>query len=1156
LPPKDSSLHDFLQLSGHPAFWPPVRTGAMSAWWGHVPFAHWFVAELKPRCIVELGTHNGVSFAAFCEAVQRTGFACRCYAVDTWQGDEHAGRYGEDVFADLQPFVAARFGTFAELMRMTFADALAYFSDGFVDLLHIDGLHTYDAVRADFDDWLPKMSQRGVVLFHDINVREREFGVWQLWEELRSAYPSFEFLHGHGLGVLAVGPDIPHAMKILCDLEPDEATAVHDLFSQLGNRWIATDLVSRRASEDRRMDEHRAQTEGLARQVQPLTNRVLELQGEIASQSEWLLTSFARLYEESLHRARPPVEHPARIPPAPESQAPAATPTPAATADGAARRANRALPVKLPRFLRKYYAKLGSARKRSKIGAPTVPPTPSRFEGLSENDAQRIRLAFDNAYYLATYPDVRAANVDPLQHYMTYGWHEGRNPRADFVTSYYLSRWSDIREAGINPFVHWVLHGIDEERRSIPFLQTLEKIAYRPKISAIVPNYNHAKFLPQRIASILAQTYDNIEIIILDDASTDDSRHIIQAYCNRYPDRIRCILNDKNSGGVFYQWQRGVEASTGDLIWICESDDFCEPDFIENLYASFRDMSVMIAFGRILYVDQDGNFTEGLDEYREGAEAGIWSQYLVRPAAEWFANGFGVNNVIANVGGCLFRRFEIRPEIWHEAKRYRVAGDWLLYTELAGGGQIAWNPRAISYFRRHGSNTSAAGFSKPDFYQELERFMLHLRRRWNVPDATVERFYAKLAAQYTWLGLDKQYGPLSRFCSYDKIIGQERQKNHILIAFYGFIPGGGELFPINLANALYEQGWMVSMLGFELDHINPSMRALLNPAIAVYDAEWVNEYGADRFIREAGVSLIHSHTVASEFRFFDQWNTTEAVPYLVTLHGSHEVSGLSDEHLNRIASRVDYFIYTAEKNRRVLGDVQLPPGRLMKLPNAMPLDDRPFPRTRAELGIAEDAVVFTLVARGIPSKGWQASIDAFMRLRRASGGRPMHLLLCGEGEETNRLEALHGNDPDITFLGYQSHIHGLYRLSDVALVPSRFAGESFPLCIIQALQCGCPVIGSDVGEIRSMLAPEGQKPGGIVIPADEDDAIFVDSLAKAMTVMLDDANRVVYSASAEVLSEGYNMENLASMYGEIYRNIISQKDEELSEPDPLQTLSA
>jgi Methyltransferase domain len=189
-----------------PLFWPDGRTGVVSAWYGHIPFAHWIVGVAKPRILIELGTDNGVSYSAFCESVLRNRLETRCYAVDTWWGDRQTGHCGEKVYTDLRRFHDDRYGAFSELLRCTFNEALPYFADSSLDLLHIDGLHTYEAVRQDFESWRPKLSESAVVLFHDTNVRERDFGVWQLWQELRTEFPSFEFLHGHGLGLLAVGP--------------------------------------------------------------------------------------------------------------------------------------------------------------------------------------------------------------------------------------------------------------------------------------------------------------------------------------------------------------------------------------------------------------------------------------------------------------------------------------------------------------------------------------------------------------------------------------------------------------------------------------------------------------------------------------------------------------------------------------------------------------------------------------------------------------------------------------------------------------------------------------------------------------------------------------------------------------------------------------
>ena len=166
-----------------PLFWRPARTGVESAWYGHVPFAFWLVAETRPTVIVELGTHYGVSYSAFCEAVQRISLPSRCFAVDTWKGDQHAGFYGADVYEDFFGF-HERYRAFSSLLRMEFDAAAEMFGEASIDLLHIDGEHSYEAVQHDFATWLPKLSDRGVVLFHDTNVRGRGFGVWRLWSEL------------------------------------------------------------------------------------------------------------------------------------------------------------------------------------------------------------------------------------------------------------------------------------------------------------------------------------------------------------------------------------------------------------------------------------------------------------------------------------------------------------------------------------------------------------------------------------------------------------------------------------------------------------------------------------------------------------------------------------------------------------------------------------------------------------------------------------------------------------------------------------------------------------------------------------------------------------------------------------------------------------
>ncbi len=282
-----ADLHALLEPELDPLFWPLSRWGVESAWMAHVPFAHWLVAAHRPSTVVELGTHNGVSYSAFCEAVQRTRIDCRCLAVDTWAGDEHAGFYGEDVYESLKRFHDSRYSSFSELVRSTFDAALDYVADGSVDLLHIDGLHTYEAVKHDFEAWEPKLSRRAIVLFHDTNVRERDFGVWQLWRELQARYPAFEFLHGHGLGMLALGSLQGKKVLSLTALPDADANVIRERFALLGERWRSGAEEDRASLHARRLERLREKEAGRAAELElALRGKIQELERDLACIAE------------------------------------------------------------------------------------------------------------------------------------------------------------------------------------------------------------------------------------------------------------------------------------------------------------------------------------------------------------------------------------------------------------------------------------------------------------------------------------------------------------------------------------------------------------------------------------------------------------------------------------------------------------------------------------------------------------------------------------------------------------------------------------------------------------------------------------------------------------------------------------------------------
>ncbi len=824
------------------------------------------------------------------------------------------------------------------------------------------------------------------------------------------------------------------------------------------------------------------------------------------------------------------------------------------------------------------------------------PPPPNRNPPLSDSrampsvgidslamatDIEILVGLLDHEYYLQGGDDPQtdaASREQAAHHYLNSEWFTAADPTSWFSNRFYLVTNPDVAEAGINPLVHYVRHGRHEGRWPLPHLEALRfrfepeqlpnevaedaRVLSRrhflkkysdgftleqPLVTAIVPNYNHARFLDERFASILEQTYNNVEVVILDDCSTDGSRELINSYVARLGgENFRYVPNDRNSGNVFRQWRKGVELAKGDLIWICESDDTAERDFLEELVPTFTDLAVQIGFGRTQFVDENGYEMRGLDSHRESTEPGAWKQARSQPAASWFARPFSIKNIIPNVGGCIIRNQTVAEDVWAEASQYSVLGDWYLYLVLSRGGKIAYRPEAVSYFRQHGDNTSTNSFDRPDYYREHAMLATEIRRRWPVSADTSWQFYSQLLRQYTRHHPTAPEAELANHLSFDSLMKTEREDLHILIGFNGFQVGGGEYYPLHLANALRELGVQVSMLALDLNDRSPEMLDQLDTRIPVYSPVDVRATGPDKFVKAAGIDLIHSHHLGVEMLFHasddeaQTLRTEPQIPYVASLHGTYEVTDLNEHWISRASSGVTHWVHTTDKNlghhltRRWLQ------GEITKMPNAMPVDNRPWHTTRTELGIGEQDFVFALIARAIPEKGWQDAIEAIVSLRdENSAGHDIHLLLVGDGDYQKELAERWTEHPAVHFVGFQANIHGILRLSDCCLLPTRFVGESFPLILIQAIQAETPSIATDAGEIRSMLSgPNWQ--AGLVVKWHDDDAAYVDELKAAMRQVQQPEiyRRLVDGARAQAPS--YDITQNAKRYLELYEREISR----------------
>lgn len=223
-----------------------------------------------------------------------------------------------------------------------------------------------------------------------------------------------------------------------------------------------------------------------------------------------------------------------------------------------------------------------------------------------------------------------------------------------------------------------------------------------PLVSIVVPNYNHAKYLPQRLESILAQTFRDYELILLDDCSTDNSREVLSAFATRAP--VRLIFNERNSGSPFIQWQRGATVATGKYLWIAESDDFADPNLLQTLVAVLDgNPAVGLAYCQSRRVSVDGAPGALCEEGNSPLHPTRWNNDYVNGGRDELARYFVVQNTVANASAVLTRR-EVFLRALTGAESRRLSGDWWTWARMLLESDIAYVAKPLNYFRMHGSS--------------------------------------------------------------------------------------------------------------------------------------------------------------------------------------------------------------------------------------------------------------------------------------------------------------------------------------------------------------------------------------------------------------------------------------------------------------------
>ena len=244
-----------------------------------------------------------------------------------------------------------------------------------------------------------------------------------------------------------------------------------------------------------------------------------------------------------------------------------------------------------------------------------------------------------------------------------------------------------------------------------------------PAVSVIVPNYNHARFLRRRIDTILAQTFQDFELILLDDCSTDDSRSILRQYSS--DPRVRLEFNEVNSGSTFKQWNKGVRLAQGKYIWIAESDDYAEERLLERLVSILNtDPIVTFAYCQSWRVSDDdrgnGLADSYLDMYSDYLDPRRWKADFCANGREECQNYLVSCNTVPNASAVVFRR-AVYERVGGADESLRLCGDWKLWVAMALLGKIAYLGEPLNYFRSHDSSVRSTSHKEAlDLAEDLQ----------------------------------------------------------------------------------------------------------------------------------------------------------------------------------------------------------------------------------------------------------------------------------------------------------------------------------------------------------------------------------------------------------------------------------------------------
>ncbi|AFC27517.1 rb110 [Paenibacillus mucilaginosus 3016] len=688
--------------------------------------------------------------------------------------------------------------------------------------------------------------------------------------------------------------------------------------------------------------------------------------------------------------------------------------------------------------------------------------------------------------------------------------------------------------------------GLDEYEKKSKFLKE------RPyKVSVIIPNYNYEKFLPERLYSIIGQTYTPDEIIFLDDVSKDNSIQVAEEILKSSSIPFRIIRNNVNVG-CFGQWIKGIDTSRGDIVWIAEADDVCEVNFLETLLPEFMDQEVNLVYSQSQIIDEHSNKIDfQYTQYTDDLSITKWrSPYKVDGQLE-VVEGLGIKNTIPNASAVLMRKSALSG-IEDVLAHYKIAGDWLGYLYVLRRGKISFNPTVLNYHRRHTQSIISVKEQSTDLYKEMIAVKKFISDNFYLPAELQDRFLMHIENEYSRLGC-KGYSSKSIYenpeiaAEYEELkkgleekiksINYLQEKRKILFVTPDLGVGGGQMLVIRLANyfSMFQEVYIYNSRPWIIDEQMVKMiSSKVNILHSSGDPQELKQY-----IISENIMVVNSHIWWSDKTAFHAIKDLNEVNWIISMHGCYEALLRQPEIdrdfkqvVSQMLNRANTIIYATEKNAEIFNTVDIERSKTRKVYYGYQLQSIPS-KDRMLLGINENDFVFGLISRAIKEKGWEESIQAAMLLHKEYPD--MHLILVGQGEYADSLKEKYKQYNQIHFINQfnaPSEWIGWLQIFDVALLPTYFVSESLPNSVIEYLAYNKPVIATDIGDIKYMIhSEEYNKDAGILLSLDSEGKVDVNDLTRSMKLMMDDSDKFnEYKFNTRLLFEQFAMHDFASNY--------------------------